>query len=79
MVKRRTFLDGLLGFGFVSTAVSIFYPVWRFVIPPANAEPATNSIVAGKASEFTPNSGAVVKFGSKPAILIRTPSGDFKA
>ena len=55
MVKRRTFLDSLLGFGFLSTALSVLYPVWRFVIPPANAEPATDSIVAGKVSEFTTN------------------------
>lgn len=78
-MKRRRFLDGLLGLGFVSTAVSALYPVWRFVIPPANAEPATDTIVAGKVSEFQPNTGAVLKFGTKPAILIRTTDGDFKA
>jgi cytochrome b6-f complex iron-sulfur subunit len=78
-MRRRGFLDGLLGLGLISTAASVLYPVWRFVIPPANAEPATDSIVAGKASEFMPNSGVVMKFGSKPAILIRTPGGDFKA
>jgi Rieske Fe-S protein len=78
-LKRRTFLDTLLGVGFVSTALSVLYPVWRFVIPPANAEPATDSIVAGKVSEFRPNSGAVMKFGTKPAILVRTPDGTFKA
>jgi len=77
--SRRTFLDNLLGIGFVSTAVSVLYPVWRFVIPPANAEPATDSIIAGKVTEFQPNSGAVVKFGTKPAILIRTSDGNFKA
>ena len=79
MVKRRTFLDSLLGIGFVSTALSVFYPVLRFVIPPANAEPATDSIIAGKISEFKNNSGALVKFGTKPAILVRTSDGNFKA
>jgi len=79
MVKRRTFLVSLLGIGFVSTALSVLYPVLRFVIPPANAEPATDSIVAGKISEFKNNSGALVKFGTKPAILVRTSGGDFKA
>lgn len=78
-IKRRGFLDGLLGVGFFSTAASVLYPVWRFVIPPANPEPATDSIVAGKASEFKPNTGALMKFGSKPAILVRTAEGDFKA
>ncbi len=80
MVKRRTFLDSLLGIGFVSTALSVLYPVWRFVIPPANAEPATDSIVAGKVVGVQAQHAApCVKFGTKPAILIRTPDGDFKA
>ena len=65
MVKRRTFLDSLLGLGFVSTAVAVLYPVWRFLVPPASGEPATASVVAGKASAFKPNSGAVFKFGSE--------------
>ena len=78
-IKRRGFLDGLLGLGFISTAASVLYPVWRYVIPPANAEPATDSIVAGKASAFTPNSGAIMKFGTKPAIVIRTADGEFRA
>ena len=37
-IKRRTFLDMLLGVGFVSTAVSFVYPLWRYLIPPAAAE-----------------------------------------
>jgi cytochrome b6-f complex iron-sulfur subunit len=78
-MPRRTLLDGLLGLGFVSTALSVFYPVWRYVIPPAAAEPATDSVVAGKVAEFKPNTGAVVKFGTKPAIVVRTSDGEFKA
>ena len=78
-LPRRSFLDTVLGFGFVSTAISILYPVWRYVIPPAAAEPATDSVVAGKASEFQTNTGALLKFGTKPAILVRTSDGEFKA
>lgn len=78
-VPRRSFLDSVLGLGFVSTAIAILYPVWRYVIPPAAAEPATNSVVAGKVSEFRPNSGAVVKFGTRPAIVVRTGDGQFRA
>lgn len=78
-VPRRSFLDTVLGLGFVSTAIAILYPVWRYVIPPASAEPAIDSVVAGKVSEFKPNSGAVLKFGTKPALLVRTSDGQFKA
>jgi cytochrome b6-f complex iron-sulfur subunit len=78
-VGRRSFLDALLGIGFVATAVSFFYPIWRYIVPPTLAEPITDSVVAGKVTEFKPNSGAVLKFGSKPAILVRTSEGEFKA
>lgn len=78
-VGRRSFLDALLGIGFVATAVSFFYPIWRYIVPPTLAEPITDSVVAGKVTEFRPNSGALLKFGSKPAILVRTSEGEFKA
>lgn len=78
-LPRRTFLDAILGIGFVSTAISILYPVWRYVIPPAAAEPATDSVIAGKVSEFKPNTGALLKFGTRPAILVRTSDGQWKA
>ena len=78
-VGRRSFLDVVLGFGFVAIAVSFFYPIWRYIVPPALAEPATDSVVAGPAASFKANSGAVLKFGSKPAILVRTPDGQFRA
>ena len=78
-MKRRTFLDVVLGTGLLSTAVSFVYPLWRYLIPPAAAEPATNTVVAGKLAEFKANSGAVVKFGVRPALVVRTPDGDFRA
>ena len=78
-LPRRSFLDTLLGLGFVSTALSIFYPLWRYVIPPAAAEPITNSVVAASVSDLAPNSGMVLKFGTQPAILIHTPDGQLRA
>ena len=78
-VDRRAFLDALLTAGFVSTAVAIVYPVARFLVPPASGEPATASVVAGKAAALKPNSGAIFKFGSKPGIVVRTADGDVRA
>jgi cytochrome b6-f complex iron-sulfur subunit len=79
VVKRRTFLDVLLGIGFVSTAVAFVYPIWRYLTPPAVAEATTTSVDVTKASQMEPNSGQVFKFGDHPAILIRTPDGTFRA
>ena len=78
-IKRRNFLDAILGFGFVSTVLAVFYPIWRYMNPPASGEAATTSVVAGKVTDFKPNSGAVIKFGSKPALVVRTPDGEFRA
>ena len=78
-IGRRSFLDSLLATGFVSTIVAMAYPVWRYLIPPASAEPATQSVVAAQASQLAPNSGMLFKFGSKPGILIRTPDGELQA
>jgi Rieske Fe-S protein len=76
---RRTFLDALLAVGFVSTAAAIAYPVAQFLVPPANAEPATVTAVAGKASALKPNSGLLFRFGSKPGIVVRTAEGEVRA
>jgi Rieske Fe-S protein len=76
---RRSFLDALIAVGFVSTAVSIAYPVSRFLVPPASGEPETASAVAARAGELKPNSGKVFKFGNRPGIVVRTAEGDLRA
>jgi Rieske Fe-S protein len=78
-VTRRRVLDAVLRTGFASTLIAIVYPVWRYLIPPASGEPATQSVVAGQATQVKPNSGAVFKFGSKPGLLICTPDGELRA
>ena len=76
---RRTFLDTLLGVGFVSTALAIAYPVSQYLIPPASGEPETTSAVACKAAELKPNSAKIFKFGSKPGIVVRMADGEVRA
>ena len=76
---RRTFLDALLAVGFVSTAAAIAYPVARFLVPPSGGEPETVSVVAARAAALRPNAAAIFKFGSKPAIVVRTSDGDLRA
>lgn len=78
-VERRTFLDAVLGFGIVSSAAAILYPVWRFLIPPASGEPATASAVAARLAEVQPNTGILFRFGSTPGLLVRDPNGELRA
>jgi cytochrome b6-f complex iron-sulfur subunit len=78
-VPRRTFLDLVLGAGLLSSASAVFYPVWRFLIPPASGEPETASVVAARLANLKPNSGIVFKFGTRPAIAVHSPDGTIKA
>lgn len=79
VVPRRTVLDVLLGTGVASTAVAAFYPLFRFLVPPAGGEPSTASVVAARLADMRANSGILFPFGNRPAILVRTAEGDFKA
>jgi cytochrome b6-f complex iron-sulfur subunit len=79
VVPRRTVLDALLASGLASTAVAAFYPLVRFLVPPAGGEPATASVVAARLADMKRNSGIVFPFGNRPAILVRTSEGDLKA
>lgn len=78
-VPRRTVLDALLATGVASSAVAAFYPLFRFLVPPPGGEPTTASVVAARLADMKMNSGVVFPFGSRPAILVRTPEGDLKA
>jgi len=57
----------------------VLYPVVSYLKPPKVAEANVQTVRAGTAVEFPPNTGQIVKFGRKPVILIRTESGEFRA
>lgn len=76
---RRRFLNAVLGGGVLAFLGSVFYPVVRFVIPPEQSEAAQSSVVAAKADELGPNEGKVFRFGSRPGLLVRLPTGEYRA
>ncbi|RPI24046.1 MAG: plastoquinol--plastocyanin reductase [Acidobacteria bacterium] len=76
---RRSFLDYLLGTSVGAVVVSICYPVLSFLTPPRVAESADLTVVAGKVKDIPPNSGRIFKFGSRAALLVRTPAGEIRA
>jgi cytochrome b6-f complex iron-sulfur subunit len=77
--SRRNFLDYLLGFSAFATLGAIFYPIFKFMVPPEVVEAQQNSVSVGTNAEIASNSGKIFKFGSKPGIIIRTETGDLKA
>lgn len=78
-IGRRRFLDLLFGTGLAALAGAVLYPILHYLVPPKVKEVTTTSVVAGKASELAPNTGRIVPFGGKPAIVVRTPGGDLRA
>jgi len=77
--SRRTLLSWVLGGGALASFSSFIYPVLRFLIPPKIAEAAVNEVSAGKVGDLKPNSGKIVNFGNRPALLVRVNETDFKA
>ncbi len=77
--ERRTFLKILLSGGLIALGGSILYPILAYLKPPKQGEVEVTSVKAGKLSEMEKDSGRIVKFGTKPVILIRTAGGDLRA
>lgn len=76
---RRDFLDVLLKGGFLAWIGAIVYPVFNFLEPPKEKEAKISSLTIGKIEDMTKDSGKIVKFGNKPVLVIRKPSGDYSA
>ena len=76
---RRRFLEVLLGAGSTGLAASIVYPVWRFIFPPRRVRVAEAAVTVGRMDDFQPNSGLLFLLDGEPAIVLRTPEGEFRA
>jgi Rieske Fe-S protein len=72
-------LSWLLGGGAFASFASFLYPVIRFLEPPRITEAPVNEVAAGKVQDLKPNSGKIVKFGTKPALLVRVGETEWKA
>jgi Rieske Fe-S protein len=77
---RRRFVNWILGTSAGAFAVSVLYPLTRYLVPPRAGESTAASVnVPIKPEDVKPNSGQIFKFGSRPGILVRTASGELKA
>ena len=77
---RRRFVNWILGTGAGGLLAAVVYPVVRYLIPPAAAESAADTVTLDiDPAEVVPNSGRIFRFGSRPAILVRTPQGELRA
>src|SRR3989338_3506981 len=76
---RRSVLNWLLGLWGGGVVGSAFYPIVRYLAPPDIPEAAALSTSAGSARALLPNTGRIVPFGSRPAIVVRAPTGELRA
>jgi cytochrome b6-f complex iron-sulfur subunit len=77
--KRRDFLNILLGGGFIAWLAALLFPVFKYLEPPALDEVKVTSVKIGSVNDMEKDSGKIIKFGSKPVIVIRKKNGDYVA
>jgi len=79
-LTRRRFIDWLLGTSAGGFVAAVFYPVVRYIIPPEVPESSVNSVTLALSPDEVPsNTGRIFKFGSRPGLLVKTPSGELRA
>lgn len=76
---RRRVLQVFLGGGVLASVISFFYPVARYLAPPAEVDLGADSVLAGTTTELKPNAYKIFRFGSRPALLVRTAEGEYRA
>lgn len=77
---RRDFLNWFLATSAGGFLVSVLYPLSRYLIPPKSEESSSRTVTLEiKPQGVKSNSGQIFRFGSQPAILIATASGELKA
>jgi Rieske Fe-S protein len=76
---RRRLIGGLLGGGLFASALSFFYPVLRYIVPPTVIDLGGDEVVAAKLGELKPNSSKIFRFGNRPGLLLLSADGEYHA
>jgi Rieske Fe-S protein len=77
---RRRMVNWLLATSAGAFVLSVLYPVSRYLVPPPVGESTAATVTLPlKPQEVKPNTGQIFKFGSRPAILVRTAAGELRA
>lgn len=76
---RRRLVQMVLGGGLFTSIIAAIYPVLRYLIPPPVADLGGDEVVAGKVGDLKPNGSKIVRFGTRPALLLMTADGEYRA
>jgi Rieske Fe-S protein len=77
LVTRRQFLDALLQAGGIGLIGMFSYPAARFLW--GREEEVPESVRLAGAAGLPPGEGKLFKYGHKPALLVRTREGEWRA
>jgi cytochrome b6-f complex iron-sulfur subunit len=75
---RRRALRLLFG-SLAASLAAVFYPVLRYLVPPAESVSAVNAALAGTIRDLKPNSAKTFHFGNRPALLVCLPNGEYRS
>jgi cytochrome b6-f complex iron-sulfur subunit len=76
---RRRVVGFLLGGGLFASLVAFVYPVLRYLIPPPVTDLGSDEVVASRIGDLKPNSSKIFRFGPRPALLLMTAEGEYRA
>jgi cytochrome b6-f complex iron-sulfur subunit len=74
-VSRRTFIDWLLTGGLVAWGIGFVAPVLSYVWPAQSRGPSTQTVSAGKASDFKDWESKMIAVSGHPVLVFRSPQG----
>jgi len=79
--SRRSFLNWFLASTVGALAVSIAYPILRYISPPEMPDSGTNQVEAGftNDAELIDKGFKIVRFGQDPVIVVRVEEADIRA
>jgi cytochrome b6-f complex iron-sulfur subunit len=74
-ISRRSFLDWVLTGGLVAWGIAFLAPVVSYVWPAQKRGPNTQTVSAGKESDFAEWQTKMLAVAGHPVIVVRTPQG----
>ena len=78
-MKRRNFINILLGGGIVVWIGSVLSSVIAFLLPPEASGTNPTSVKAASTGEIKLGGSKIFQFGNKPGLLIRLENGEYRA
>jgi cytochrome b6-f complex iron-sulfur subunit len=78
-MKRRNFLNTILGGFSAAFAGSIIYPMLAFLKTPPTTTVEVTSVKVGKVGDLAPNTAKVFQFGERAAMIVKSASGEMRA